>query len=191
VRAYERAGVAGLHIEDQEMPKKCGHFDEKRVIPLPEMLGKLKAALDARVDPDFLIIARTDARTAIGFEEAIARGQAFAEVGVDLVFVESPRSEAELERIGQAIPKPLLANMVETGLTPILPAARLQALGFAAAIYPGALGRFIGKQVQDFLARFRAEGTTLSQLDRMLTFAEQNEIVGLAKYQALAKKYGG
>jgi 2,3-dimethylmalate lyase len=190
VRAYERAGVAGLHIEDQEMPKKCGHFDEKRVIPLPEMLGKLKAALDARTDPDFLIIARTDARTAIGFEEAIARGQAFAEVGVDLVFVESPKSEAELEQVGRAIHKPLLANMVETGLTPILPAERLQALGFSAAIYPGAIGRFIGKQVGEFLARFRAEGTTLSQMDKMLTFTEQNEIVGLAKYKELSKKYG-
>jgi 2-methylisocitrate lyase-like PEP mutase family enzyme len=189
VRAYERAGVAALHIEDQEFPKQCGHFDDKRVAPLPEMLGKLKAALDARQDPDLLIIARTDARTAVSLEEAIARGQAFAEVGVDLVFVESPRSEAELAQIAAAIPKPLLANMVETGLTPILPAERLQALGYALAIYPGALGRFIGKQVQDFLARFRAEGTTLSQLDRMLTFAEQNEIVGLPHYKALARKY--
>jgi 2-methylisocitrate lyase-like PEP mutase family enzyme len=190
VRAYERAGVAGLHLEDQESPKQCGHFDDKRVIPLPEMLGKLQAALDARVDPDFLVIARTDARTAVGLEEAIERGQAFAEVGVDMVFVESPRSEAELERIGKAISKPLLANMVEFGLTPILPAERLQALGYAAAIYPGALGRFIGKQALDFLTRFRAEGTTLSQLDRMFTFAEQNEIVGLPHYKALARKYG-
>jgi len=190
VRAYERAGVAGLHIEDQEMPKKCGHFEEKRVIPLPEMLGKLKAALDARVDPDFIVIARTDARTVAGLDEAIERGQAFAEVGVDMVFVESPTSEAELAQVGTAINKPLLANMVETGKTPILPAERLQALGFAAAIYPGALGRFIGKQVLDFLQRFRAEGTTLSQIDRMLTFKEQNEIVDLPRYQELSRKYG-
>ena len=190
VRAYERAGVAGLHIEDQELPKKCGHFDDKRVIPLPEMLGKLKAALDARVDPDFIVIARTDARTAIGLPEAIERGQAFAEVGVDMVFVESPKSEDELAQVGAAINKPLLANMVETGLTPILPAARLQALGFSAAIYPGALGRFIGKQVLEFLRRFQAEGTTLSQMDRMLTFKEQNEIVGLPRFQELSRKYG-
>lgn len=190
VRGYERAGLAGLHIEDQEMPKKCGHFDEKRVIPLPEMLGKLKAALDARVDPDFILIARTDARSPLGLDEAIERGQAFAEVGVDVVFVESPRSEEELERIGKAIPKPLLANMVETGLTPILPAGRLEALGFSLAIYPGALGRFIGKQAMEFLRRFHAEGTTLSQMDRMLTFAEQNDIVGLPHFKELAKKYG-
>ncbi len=190
VRAYERAGVAGLHIEDQEMPKKCGHFDEKRVIPLPEMLGKLKAALDARQDPDFLLIARTDARTAVSFEEALERGQAFAEVGVDVVFVESPRSEEELALVGRSISKPLLANMVETGLTPILPAARLQELGFAVSIHPGALGRFIGKQVTEFLERFRAEGTTLSQLERMFTFAEQNEVVGLSTFKDLARRYG-
>jgi len=190
VRGYERAGLAGLHIEDQEMPKKCGHFDEKRVIPLPEMLGKLKAALDARVDPDFILIARTDARSPLGLDEAIERGQAFAEVGVDAVFVESPRSEEELERIGKAISTPLLANMVETGLTPILPAERLEALGFSLAIYPGALGRFIGKQAMEFLRRFRAEGTTLSQMDRMLTFAEQNDIVGLPHFKELAKRYG-
>jgi 2,3-dimethylmalate lyase len=190
VRAYERAGVAGLHIEDQEMPKKCGHFDEKRVIPLPEMIGKLKAALDARTDPDFIVIARTDARTPLGLPAAIERGQAFAEAGVDMVFVESPTSEDELAEIGTSINKPLLANMVETGKTPILPAERLQALGFAAAIYPGALGRFIGKQVLGFLRQFRAEGTTLSQLERMLSFVEQNEIVGLPQYKELSKKYG-
>ena len=189
VKAYERAGVAGLHLEDQEMPKKCGHFDEKKVIPLDEMLGKLKAALDARQDPDFIVIARTDARTALGFDEAIERAQAFAEVGVDMVFVESPTSEAELERVGASVNKPLLANMVETGKTPILPAERLQALGFSAVIYPGALGRFIGKQVLEFLRVFRAEGSTASQMERMLSFAEQNEIVGLSEMKALADRY--
>jgi carboxyvinyl-carboxyphosphonate phosphorylmutase len=191
VRAYERAGVAGLHLEDQESPKRCGHFDEKRVVPLDEMLGKLKAALDARSDPDLVVIARTDARTVLGLEEAIARAQAFAEAGVDMVFVESPLSEEELAQVARAVGKPLLANMVETGKTPILPAQRLQALGYAAAIYPGALGRFIGKQVGEFLATFRREGTTLSQLDRMLTFAEQNEIVDLPAFRETARRYGG
>jgi len=190
VKAYERAGVAGLHIEDQEMPKKCGHFDEKKVIPLEEMLGKLKAALDTRQDPDFIIIARTDSRTVLGFEEAIERGQAFAEVGADMVFVESPLSREELAQVGQAINKPLLANMVETGKTPLLPSEELQALGFNVAIYPGAIGRFIGKQVMEFLATFHREGNTLSQMDRMLTFTEQNDIVGLADMKALADRYG-
>ena len=132
------------------MPKKCGHFDKKRLIPLDEMLGKLKAALDTRQDPDFIIIARTDARTAVGFEEALERAQAFAEVGVDMIFLESPKSEEELRKVGESVNKPLLANMVETGLTPILPAEKLQALGYNMAIYPGALGRFIGKQVMGF-----------------------------------------
>jgi 2-methylisocitrate lyase-like PEP mutase family enzyme len=190
VKGYERAGVAGLHIEDQVLPKKCGHFDQKAVIPLDEMLGKLKAALDARQDPDFLIVARTDARTAVSLEEAIARAQAFAETGVDVVFVESPTSREEMARICRAVKTPLLANMVETGLTPILPAADLQALGYGAAIYPGALGRFIAKQVAEFLRVFRAEGTTLSQMDRMFTFKQQNEVVGLSRYLELSTRYG-
>ena len=190
VKAYERAGVAGLHMEDQEMPKKCGHFDEKKVIPIEEMLGKIKAALDHRRDEDFIIIARTDARTPLGLEEAIERGQAFAEEGVDMVFVESPRSREELERIGQSINKPLLANMVETGLTPILPSTELQELGFSTVIYPGSLGRFIGKQVTEFLRTLHKEGTTVSQMERMFSFAEQNELVGLAGHKALAERYG-
>ena len=189
VKAYERAGVAGLHMEDQEMPKKCGHFDEKKVIPLEEMLGKLKAALDARIDPDFIIIGRTDARTAVGFNEALDRAQAFAEVGVDMVFFESPLSEEELEKVGASINRPLLANMVETGKTPLIPTERLQEMGFNVVIFPGALGRFIGKQVMEFLRVFRAEGSTLSQVDRMLTFTEQNEIVGLPEMLSLAEKY--
>ena len=189
VKAYERAGVAGLHMEDQEMPKKCGHFDEKKVIPLEEMLGKLKAALDARSDPDFIIIGRTDARTAVGFNEALDRAQAFAEVGVDMVFFESPLSEEELEKVGASINRPLLANMVETGKTPLIPTERLQEMGFNVVIFPGALGRFIGKQVMEFLRVFRAEGSTLSQVDRMLTFTEQNEIVGLPEMLSLAEKY--
>ena len=189
VKAYERAGVAGLHMEDQQMPKKCGHFDEKKVIPLEEMLGKLKAALDARSDPDFIIIGRTDARPAVGFNEALDRAQAFAEVGVDMVFFESPLSEEELEKVGASVNRPLLANMVETGKTPLLPTARLQEMGYNVAIFPGALGRFIGKQVMDFLRIFRAEGSTISQVDKMLSFTEQNEIVGLPEMLALAEKY--
>lgn len=190
IKAYERAGVAGCHIEDQVVPKRCGHFDEKRVVPVEEMVGKIEAALDARTDADFVVIARTDARTALGFDEALERAHRYAEAGADVIFFESPRSERELERIGRELAKPLLANMVETGLTPILPAERLQALGFSVVIYPGAIGRFIGKQVQEFLAVFRAEGTTLSQLDRMLDFAAQNEVVGLGRMLELARRYG-
>lgn len=189
IRAYERAGVAGCHIEDQVSPKRCGHFDEKRVIPIAEMLGKLAAALDARVDDDFVIIARTDARGVVGLDEALERAQAYAAAGADVIFVESPRSEEELERIGSSVDAPLLANMVETGLTPLLPAERLQALGFAVVIHPGAIGRFIGRQLRPFLQRLKEEGTTISQLDEMLDFESQNAVVGLPEMLARARKY--
>lgn len=189
IRCYERAGVAGCHIEDQEMPKRCGHFDEKRVVPVSEMLGKLAAALDARVDPDFVIIARTDARGVLGLDEALDRAQAYAAAGADVIFVESPRSEAELERIGRSVDAPLLANMVETGMTPLLPAKRLEELGFSIVIHPGAIGRFIGKQLQPFLEKLKNEGTTISQLESMLDFKSQNAVVGLAEMLARAKRY--
>lgn len=189
IRAYERAGVSACHIEDQQMPKRCGHFDEKSLVPCREMLGKLHAALDARVDSNFVIIARTDARTVDGLDAAVDRANAFAEAGADMIFVESPLSEEELAHIARSVPAPLLANMVETGKTPILPALRLQALGYSVVIHPGALGRFIGKQVTAFLERFRQEGSTLSQMDRMLSFQEQNEIVGLHACLERARRY--
>ena len=189
VRAYEHAGLAGLHIEDQEMPKRCGHFDSKRVIDQDEMTGKIKAALDARVDADFVIIARTDARTALGLEQAMERAYAFEQAGADVIFFESPLSEEELALVGRSFSKPTLANMVETGKTPMLPAQRLQELGFNVVIHPGAVGRFISKQLREFLARFRAEGSTLSQLDRMSDFKTQNDIVGLPQMLELAQRY--
>ncbi len=189
IRAYERAGVSACHIEDQQMPKRCGHFDEKKVVPLEEMTSKIKAALDARTDPDFVIIARTDARTVEGLEAALERANAYAETGADMIFVESPLSEEELGVIGQTVKAPLLANMVESGKTPVLPAERLQALGFSVVIHPGSIGRFIGKQLEGFLEQFRTDRSTLSQLDQMLTFAEQNEIVDLEGYLERAKRY--
>src|SRR5919202_1557146 len=129
--------VTGFQLEDQEMPKKCGHTPGRRVIPAEEMVLKLRVAAEARKDPDFLIVARTDARTTLGLEEAIRRGRMYAEAGADIVFIESPESEAEMAAIGRAgIGRPLLANMGEGGRTPILPAERLKALGYAMAIYP-------------------------------------------------------
>jgi 2-methylisocitrate lyase-like PEP mutase family enzyme len=136
VRGYEAAGIAAIQIEDQESPKKCGHTPGRRVIPAEEMVLKIEVAAASRTNPDFLIIARTDARTGHGLDEAIRRGKLFARAGADVVFVESPETEDEMARIGQEIDAPLLANMVEGGRTPILPAARLAALGYAIAIYP-------------------------------------------------------
>jgi 2-methylisocitrate lyase-like PEP mutase family enzyme len=136
VQGYEAAGITGIQIEDQEVPKKCGHTPRRRVIPAEEMVLKVQVAAEARRSPDFLIVARTDARTTLGLEEAIRRGRMYADAGADIVFIESPESEAEMAAIGKAISKPLLANMVEGGRTPILPAKRLQELGYAIAIYP-------------------------------------------------------
>jgi 2-methylisocitrate lyase-like PEP mutase family enzyme len=136
VRGYEVAGIAAIQIEDQESPKKCGHTPGRRVIPAEEMALKIEVAVESRNSPDFLVIARTDARTSLGLGEAIRRGQRYARAGADIVFVESPESEDELARIGQEIDAPLLANMVEGGRTPILSAERLAALGFTVAIYP-------------------------------------------------------
>lgn len=136
VMGYEAGGVTGIQLEDQEMPKKCGHTPGRKVIPAEEMCLKIKVAAEARRDPNFLIVARTDARTTLGLDEAIRRGRMFAEAGADVVFIESPESEAEMQAIGKAIDKPLLANMVEGGRTPILPAARLAEIGYAIAIYP-------------------------------------------------------
>ena len=136
VAGYEAAGIAAIQIEDQETPKKCGHTPGRRVVPLEDMLLKIEVAAATRRSDDFLIVARTDARTALGLDEAIRRGKAFAKAGADIVFVESPETEDEMARIGGEIDAPLLANMVEGGRTPILPAARLQQLGYAMAIYP-------------------------------------------------------
>ncbi|MFQ5905630.1 MAG: oxaloacetate decarboxylase, partial [bacterium] len=141
VRAYEQAGIAAIQLEDQVTPKKCGHFTGREVISVDEMVGKIRAAAYARQDPDFAIIARTDARTDLGLEEAIDRGQRYAEAGADIVFVESPESVEEMRAITAAIDAPLLANMVETGRTPLLSARELQEIGYKIVIFPGSLTR--------------------------------------------------
>lgn len=190
VREYERAGVAGIHIEDQEMPKRCGHFMGKSLIETDEMVGKLKAALDARQDEDFMIIARTDARTAVGFDEALDRAHAYAEAGADVIFFESPRSVEELTAVPKAIDKPVLANMVETGLTPLLSASELQDLGYGVVIFAGGLARFLARQAEGFLQNLKDTGTTAAYMDRMNSFQDQNDLLELPKFEAMAKKYG-
>ncbi len=137
VRGYEAAGVQAIQIEDQEMPKKCGHTPGRRVVPVEEMVLKIQVAVEARRSDDTLIIARTDARTTLGLDEALRRGEAYRTAGADIIFVESPESEEEIERIGKTIDAPLLANMVLAGRTPVVPAETLQKWGFNIAIYPG------------------------------------------------------
>ncbi|MCW5730908.1 MAG: isocitrate lyase/PEP mutase family protein [Alphaproteobacteria bacterium] len=137
VRGYEAAGVQGIQIEDQEMPKKCGHTPGRRVVPKEEMVQKIQVAVDARRSRDTLIIARTDARTALGIDEAIERAAAYVEAGADIAFVESPESVEEIRKVGKAIAAPKLANMVPGGRTPVVAASELKAMGFNIAIYPG------------------------------------------------------
>ncbi|MCC7048281.1 MAG: isocitrate lyase/PEP mutase family protein [Alphaproteobacteria bacterium] len=179
VRSYERAGVAGLFIEDQVAPKRCGHMAGKAVIPAEEMVGKVKAALDARVDPDLVIMARTDALTVTGLDDAIDRAQLYREAGADLIFVESPRSVAEMRRICTEIDAPLLANNVEAGLSPILPAAELQKIGYAAVVYPVAATYAVARAVSELMATLKRDGTTAAYRRRMATFDEFNAMVGL------------
>ena len=180
IREYERVGVAGLHIEDQVIPKRCGHFEGKAVVPVDEMLYRLQAALDARSDPDFLIIARTDARSVEGFDAALRRARAYLALGADALFIEAPQSVDELERIGAEFSGTiLLVNMVERSKTPMLPAEQLGKMGFKICLYANAalyLGAFAIREGLRFL---REQGSTIGLQDRMMTFAERQELLGL------------
>jgi 2-methylisocitrate lyase-like PEP mutase family enzyme len=190
VKEFERTGVAAIHIEDQITPKRCGHLDGKEVIPLAEMEKKLQAALASRSDPDFLIIARTDARGVHGFDDAIRRGNAFAELGVDAVFVEAPQSEAELEEIPRALPNvPLLVNVFKGGKTPMLPVERLQQMGYRIAIYPSETQRAAIHAMRQALGLLKREGTTEKMDDALTTFKERDKVVGLDEWQQLEKQY--
>ncbi|HJQ56023.1 MAG TPA: isocitrate lyase/PEP mutase family protein [Vineibacter sp.] len=160
VRGYERAGAQGIQIEDQEMPKKCGHTPGRRVIAAEEMALKIKVAVDSRASDDTLIIARTDARTTLGLDEALRRAELYARAGADVIFVESPESEEELARIGRAIDKPLLANMVQFGRTPIVSADRLKAMGFAIAIYPGLALAAVAEAARRTFVHLKDKGTS-------------------------------
>lgn len=190
VREFERAGVAAIHIEDQITPKRCGHLDGKEVISLEEMEKKLEAALGARSDPDFGIIARTDALGVHGLEQAIARARAFARLGVDAIFVEAPQSEAELAEIPRRVPEiPLLVNVFKGGKTPMLPADRLQDMGYRIAIYPSEIQRAAIHAMRTVLATLRRAGTTESIDDSLTTFKERDLVVGLDEWQQLERQY--
>lgn len=190
VREFERAGVAAIHIEDQITPKRCGHLDGKEVISLEEMEKKLEAALGARSDPDFGIIARTDALGVHGLEQAIARARAFARLGVDAIFVEAPQSEAELAEIPRRVPEiPLLVNVFKGGKTPMLPADRLQDMGYRIAIYPSETQRAAIHAMRTVLATLRRAGTTESIDDSLTTFKERDLVVGLDEWQQLERQY--
>lgn len=179
VRLYEKAGVAGLFIEDQVFPKRCGHMPGKAVIPEAEWLAKIKAALDARDDADFVIMARTDALAVNGLDDAITRAQMAREAGADLLFVEAPTNVAAMQRICREIRGPCLANNLETGLSPLLPAAELHEIGYAAVVFPVAATYAVAHALRELFAIIRRTGTTADFLPQMLPFDDFNELVGL------------
>ena len=191
VRLLERAGANAIQLEDQDFPKRCGHLDDKTLIPAPEMVGKIKAAVDSRHAAETLIIARTDAVAVEGFERAVARAALYRDAGADMLFVEAPREHGELGRIGALLGNatPLMANMVEGGKTPILAASELQALGFALVIFPGAIVRALAKAAEDFYAVLKTHGTTEPFRARMFDFDALNDVIGTAEMLARGKRY--
>ena len=190
VREFERAGVAAIHIEDQITPKRCGHLDGKEVISITEMANKLKAALGARTDDNFCIIARTDARGVHGFDDAIERALVFAKLGVDAIFVEAPQSEDELAEIPRRLPGvPLLVNVFKGGKTPMLPMERLQKMGYRIAIYPSETQRAAIHAMRRALTTLTREGSTESIDDSLTTFKERDKVVGLDDWQKIENEY--
>lgn len=190
VRNYEAAGLAGLHIEDQVSPKKCGHFAGKELISIGEMVGKIRAALDARRDPDFLIIARTDARSVSGLDDAIARAAAYAEAGAGAIFVEAPQSRDEYASIARALADiPLVADVTEGGKSPALTADEYYALGFKIVLFSASAVRAVMKTLESLYGRIINERTTNSMLDAILEFEERNRILALADVYKIEQKY--
>lgn len=171
VRAFERAGVTAIQIEDQKFPKRCGHLDGKRLVAADEMVARIR---EARESTDLLLIARTDARAVEGLPAALERARLYREAGADALFVEAPETEDELATIGQSLPGPLVANMVEGGKTPLVDAARLEMWGFRVVIFPNSLLRLFARQGQLLLHSLRDSGTTAAFLDRMMLFPELN-----------------
>lgn len=178
VEGYERAGAAAIQIEDQEFPKKCGHTPGRRVIELDDMVQKIRVAAEARSSDDFLIVARTDARTAYGLDEAISRGQAFEDAGADIIFVESPESEDEMEKICRAISKPKLCNVVDGGNTPVLPRERMQQMGYQMAIYPGTGFLAIGAALRDVYRHIESTGSSAGLSTPVYEFNEFSKLMG-------------
>jgi 2,3-dimethylmalate lyase len=186
VRGYEKAGVAVIQIEDQHFPKKCGHTANRHVVPTQEMVNKIKVASDARSSADFLILARTDALTSLGLDEALRRGEAYAKAGADILFIEAPESKDQMRKIGAAFDIPVLSNQTHGGVTPILPPSELQEMGFAAAIYPTA-GLFAASHALASVYQALAQGVPIS--DPLYAFGDFVDMIGFPKVWAFEKKY--
>jgi 2-methylisocitrate lyase-like PEP mutase family enzyme len=191
VRLLEKSGADAIQIEDQSFPKRCGHLDDKSLIPAAEMAGKIKAAVDARQSSDTLIIARTDAVAVEGFDRAVERALLYRDVGADILFVEAPKAREDLEKIVEQVGRtlPLMANMVEGGKTPMMSAAELEALGFSLVIFPGGIVRSLAKTAGDYYASLAAHGSTQPFRDRMFDFNELNDLLGTPEIIERGKRY--
>ena len=181
VRQYERSGVAALHLEDQEFPKRCGHLDDKRVIPMDDMVQKIHAAVDARTDDDFTIIVRTDAIAVTGWDDAMRRCEEYVNAGADVLFVEALRTPEQIEQAGRELNVPLLYNYVETGKSPLLPASELERYGFKIVIYPASGLLSAMHAVRETLATLKQQGTTSHLLENMDSLQDCFEAVGLTE----------
>ena len=184
VRQYERAGVAAIHIEDQEMPKRCGHLDDKKVVSTEDLVQKIRAAVDARTDDDFTIIVRTDSIAVTGWEDAMVRCEEYIKAGADALFVEALRTPEEVEQVGKNISVPLLYNFVESGKSPLLSAADLEKFGFKIVIYPASALLAVTRVVEKIMAQLKETGTTAHLIDDMVSLEACFEVVGLSEMLA-------
>lgn len=189
VREYEAAGVAGLFIEDQVFPKRCGHMAGKAVIPLEEMVAKIKAAIAARQDPDLVIMARTDALAVHGFDDAIRRGKAYAEAGADMIFVEAVTSEEQMRTVNREILKPTLANMIEGGKTPLKTPQELQDLGYAVVVHPCSLTYAVAGAAMRCMTELATHGTTAGCREDMMDFDEFFRFIGAPEIREREKRF--
>src|ERR1043166_2125451 len=183
-----RAGAGGMFLEDQVWPKRCGHMKGKQVIPLDEHLKKLRAAVEARGKRDFFIVGRTDARQALGLEEAIQRGLAFKDAGADAVFIEAPNTKEEMREIGRSVPGPLVANMIERGVTPLMGPEELKELGFQLIVWPLGPLYASARALENVYSTLRRAGTTHEIMDRLISFEDFHDIIGLKEKYALDEK---
>ncbi len=189
IREYEKAGAAMIQLEDQVMPKKCGHMVGRECISTEEMVGKIEAAVAARQDPEFVIMARTDARTKLGLDEAIARGKAYEKAGADVVFIESPESLEEMQTITSSFKVPVLANMIEHGRTPFLSVEEIRRLGYHIALYCVS-STFVAAGAMDRLwSALKNDGTTQGLLKEMMTFEDFNTFIGLPEIREIERQY--
>jgi 2-methylisocitrate lyase-like PEP mutase family enzyme len=189
VREMERAGISAIQIEDQDWPKRCGHEPGRRVVPVAEMVGRIRAAVDARRDTDFVVVARTDARSTEGIDAAIERANRYAEAGADVLFVESPESVEEMARITREVKAPTLSNQVEGGRTPLLPASQLETLGYRMAIYPNSVTRLFAQAGRELFEGLRAGGSTQSFADRMLDHRALWDLFEYPAFMAAEHRY--